>query len=286
MKCSIWQSILLGLLTVNSCLAQDKDAAEAWPKAEVGRPGRGVGNFGLGVGVDPIKYTKAELLKIAGIQEELGLSDQKLSKLKEAQAECKQEEARIYQRYQDETARLKQAGDREAELAYRRATLAHAGKLTREFERPLLKVLDPKQLKRLEQIQIRADGYGAFSIPEVTDRLGLSTDQEAAIAGCLKAGRTQALLAARSYREASTAAAELPADGQPARLNSADFLATATKAQAAVVEARSGTLREIRKVLTNAQQATFRNMVGPPFDFNKLSPIKGIKPAATRPDEI
>ena len=275
-------TILLG--STRASLAQEPEKPPVRGEVRVGQPGD-IDQLGLGVGVDSVQHSKSALLKIPAILDELKATDEQKDKLKAAEKQVKEGVAKRYQQIQDEKSRLKQQGDPAAEAAFRKQSLAYAGQLTRDFERPLLKVLDRNQLKRLEQIQIRADGYLAFAIADVTDRLGLTPDQETAIAECVAAGRKSARGAAWPYRQASNELARLPEDQKKVRLAGDEFQTSAAKTQSSVLEARSATLREIRKILTNAQQATFRNMVGPPFDFEPLSPIKPTKPPVARQQE-
>ena len=269
--------------------AQDSKEGAPAAKAEVGvgRPGAGVNQLGLGVGVDSKVYTKSELLAVPGILDELKVTDEQRERLKAAQGQAKREANRIYQKIQAGKAQLKAQGEDDAELAMHRQALGYVKQLTRDFEKPVLKVLDAKQVKRLEQIQVRADGFEAFDLPDVTGKLGLTPDQEAAIAECVRAGRTGARVAAFAYRQAAAEAAGLPEAERKAGLESADSLGRAERAQVGVLAARADTLREIRKVLTTAQQATYRNMLGPPFDFARLDPVRALKKAAPpAPDEF
>ena len=280
-----WSAIFWPLVIVAPGRAQVPAPPIAFPRAEVGRPGVGVHQFGLGLGVDPELHSKRELLKVPGILDELHATDEQRTRLKAAEVEAEREAKQIYQKIQDEKGRLQRDGEPGADRVFRQQTLDDARRLTRDFERPLLKILNPKQVKRLEQIQIRADGSEAFTVAEVTDRLGLTPDQEAAIAACVKAGHASARQAAAPYRQASTASSQLPEDQGQARRASEPFLATASRARSSVIAARSTTLRAIRDILTTAQQATFRNLAGPPFDFDQLDPVQRLKAATPGRDD-
>ena len=286
MRRTAWHAIALVCWMAAPGWAQDKGGPPAArPAVGVGRPGVGIAQLGLGVGVDPKVHTKSELLAIPGVLDELKVSDEQRERLKAALEKARREARRIYEEIQGGKAQLKQQGEEDAERALRLQSLGYVKQLTRDFEKPVLKVLDPKQAKRLEQIQVRADGFMAFDLPDVTGKLGLTPDQEADIAACVKAGRAGFLRAAPPYRRAAAESAKLPeADGKAAR-GSADFLATAERAQAGVLAARADAMREIRKVLTTAQQATYRNMLGPPFDFARLDPVRALKKAAAPPPD-
>jgi hypothetical protein len=68
---------------------------------------------------------------------------------------------------------------------------------------PLLTVLDGRQLARLQQLQLRADGPWALMRPEVQDRLRMSPEQVELANGIFKQGR-----------EAIAKSATLPADSK------------------------------------------------------------------------
>lgn len=263
--------------------AQDSKEGAPAAKAEVGvgQPGAGIGDLGIGVGVDPKYYTKSALLAVPGVLDELQATDEQRERLKPALEESRRESRRISGKIRSEMAQLKDQGGEDAARPLRLRSFDYAKRLTRDFEKPVLKVLDAKQVKRLEQIQVRADGYMAFDLPDVTGKLGLTPEQEAALAECIRAGRAGTHRAAFAYRQAAAGP-----DGKAAP-SSPELLATAERAQAGVLAARAETMREIRKVLTNAQQATYRNMLGPPFDFARLDPVRALKKAAPpAPDEF
>ena len=289
MRRTAWHAIALICWMAAPGWAQDvKDGAPpARAEVGVGRPGAGIDQLGLGVGVDPKGYTKSELLAVPGVLDELQVTDEQRERLKVAAGQAKRDANRIYEKIQGGKAQLKAQGEEDAELAMHRQALGYVKQLTRDFEKPVLKVLDAKQAKRLEQIQVRADGFLAFDLPDVTGKLGLTPDQEAAIAECVKAGRTSTRVAAFPYRQAAAESAGRPEGERKAARESTASLGIAERAQAGVLAARAETLREIRKVLTTAQQATYRNMLGPPFDFARLDPVRQLKQAAAPgPDEF
>ncbi len=236
----------------------------------------------LGVGVEPKMYSKRDLLKIPAVLDELKVTDDQREALKGAEKEDLLETKRLYQQIQQAKAQLKQGDDPAAEQAFRRETLNYAKKLTRSVEKPYLKVLDKKQAKRLEEIQIRADGYMAFERPDVLDRLGLTPEQAEAIDARVAASRRSVFAATAIAVSAATDSTTMSEEQKQALLATKDYQAEVEKVQARVIEARSAALREIRKLLTNPQQATFKNMAGEPFDFGKLNPVRD---GATVPPE-
>ena len=120
----------------------------------------------LGVGMEHRLYYKTQLLAMPEVLEELGLSVSQREKLKAAQVEQKKEFARLAQIIDKGNAEK----DPEAKQAFRQQSRAYGLTLTREDERPLLKVLTIEQQKRLEQIQLQADSYYAFQLPDFLDK--------------------------------------------------------------------------------------------------------------------
>ncbi len=246
-------------------------AQQVQQEATVVRSVRATGQ--LGVGVQPEFHYKRKLLKFPAILEELQVTDAQQEALKQADEEFTLAAKRLTRQIQQTREQLKQQGDPAAEQAFRLETLNYGKKLTQPTEKPFLKVLDRNQAKRLEQIQIRADGYMAFMRPDVLDRLGLTPDQETAIAALVAEARTQVFAAATIAVTPAHDFTTLPEEARQARFASPDYQAALAQVRTKVTDARTTALRAIREVLTKAQQATFKNMVGEPFDFRKLTAV-------------
>lgn len=104
----------------------------------------------------------AFLLQNEGVQKELNISDDQKTKLREAMEKVREDNKDIIAKGRDMT----------------REDFEKLGKASNEA---IAKVLDDKQMKRFRQIQLQAQGPGAFMIPDVQSKLKLSDDQKGKI---------------------------------------------------------------------------------------------------------
>lgn len=121
-----------------------------------------------------------------------------------------------------------------------------------EYNKEIAKILDPKQMARLKQLEIQRDGNRALGRPEVADQLKLTADQRSRIAAALQ-----------SEREAMRAAFQGFGNGGGNGMSDTDREAARAKFQ----EVRTGTDTKLSQVLTDAQKQQFKSMQGAAFTF-------------------
>lgn len=139
----------------------------------------------------------------------------------------------------------------EGEAAFRTATPQERRKLMEDMKAYVLKglndVLKPEQFKRFEQIEMQRAGLGLFGIPQIQDRLGLAEDQKA---------KVSAIVA-----EARNANRTVDIEAKDA--------ASAEKKHTEIKDKATG---QIFAVMTPAQQAAWKDMIGPPFVVPREAP--------------
>jgi hypothetical protein len=159
--------------------------ASAQPRGGQGRRGfggRGFGRFGAP------QTSKSALLGIEEVQTELGLSSEQKKQVNVLWADLR-EQARsgggggnfreLQNLSQEERAERFAAARKRAEDSRKQA------------EDKIAKILDAKQLQRLDQLQLQRDGLNAFNRPEIAKRLGLTDDQQAQMRKIRQAARPQ-----------------------------------------------------------------------------------------------
>jgi hypothetical protein len=127
------------------------------PKRKGGGFGGGFG-FGMGGG--------AGLLMNEGVQKELKLDSDQVSKAESIVRD-------VREKHQGDFAKLQDLDAQE-----RREKMAEIGRaMTSETNKALADVLKPEQMKRYRQIQLQQQGLTAFTEPDVQAKLKLSDDQ-------------------------------------------------------------------------------------------------------------
>ncbi len=154
-------------------------SAFAQPGGAGGRGGRGGGGFGMGG-----RQTAVTLAGNEAVQKELALTDDQIAKVKTLG-----EEARAELRPSGDFAGLRDLpeSERRTKMAEMMAKQAETSKAVAEKYKPkLAAVLDAKQVERLDQILVQAEGAQAYADPEVVKALKLTQDQQDKIASINK----------------------------------------------------------------------------------------------------
>jgi hypothetical protein len=233
----------------------------------------------LGPGVEAKIFSKDWLVMRPELQEELGLTATQIAKLKSAiddghEAAKARGQERMLMRIE-----LQKRGDAEALAALKKNDLARIYMLTSESEAPLLKILDPRQRSRLEQLQLQADGPMALRRPEIQRRLNMTPGQIEMIEEIVSEGREAMSQAATVPKGLLPGGPNFGAEDRKKLLESEKFRSTVQEKRAAVIRVRQAMSTRFEKQLTKKQRASFQKMLGDPFDFAKAWP----SPASSAP---
>ena len=252
---------------------EEKKAKPAEPK-ETSLYGTGL----LGVGMEHRLYYKTQLLTMPEVLEELGLSENQREKLKAAQAEQKKEFARIAQITQKANA-IK--NDPVAKQAFRQQSLSYVSSLTREDEKPLLKVLTPEQRKRLEQLQLQADSYCVFQLPDFLEQFDFLDIQLEEFKKLQSQARV-VVATAYSTKDQTVARYGTFSDEEKSKLSKSETFNQSIKSiHIKVREAREASLRQFLNVMDSNQRQKYKILLGKPFTFpSTFAPIS-IKPVGS-----
>jgi hypothetical protein len=136
-------------------------------------------------------------------------------------------------------------------------------------EANMLKVLEPAQRQRLDQLVYQADGPLAFTRPEFVAGLKLNEEQASAV---------QAIVAQGVVR--MKAASSIPIEWGPERRSFSiseleksmpeELKVYKRQSLQATLAARDETLQAIAGVLNARQRTSYRKAIGEPFDFAQL----------------
>jgi hypothetical protein len=186
------------------------------------------------------------LLANPGVKKEINLTDSQSNQVRKIVGE-------VLTKYQP---KLREAADREQLVKVGVESI----KETRQRVRKALPdILKPEQLKRLDQIQLQANGILAFKKSEVRDQLKLSVRQSLEIA---KIGADLKKEVDELLKDASVA----PVRRMPAALRQAQ-------------ERKESATRKAIEKLTEEQQKTWKEMNGEKFDFKLQLPLRrGVRP--------
>lgn len=212
-----------------------------------GAGGRGRGGFG-GFGGPQSVVTLAQN---AAVQKELAVTEDQIAKLKTLGEEARAEMAPAGGGTDFAALRDLPEEERRAKLAELGAKRAEAArKVVEKFKPKLAEVLDAKQVERLNQIALQAQGTGAYSDPEVVAGLKISKEQQEKFAAVLKEyGEKQREMFTRGGGGAA-------AGGEDPRAKFRELTAARDK--------------ELAAVLTADQTTKFEKMKGKEFDVAAL----------------
>lgn len=203
----------------------------------------------------PMPIPLQRLLQRDVVQEELKLT----------QAERSQQTA-LLTRYREKAEELRRKNP--GQEALQAALTPLLDELRREFQESLR----PEQWERLNQIQLQAAGPFAFASPDVQSKLNMSKERVSQVEVILNAGWKEMQDALRI--PIKIAPRERPRTPQAARelLSSPEFQRAIEKARIASQDARAAILKRITSLLSEEQNGTFQEMLGEPFDVEKLRP--------------
>jgi hypothetical protein len=191
-------------------------ASQVWAQPE----GRGRGRGGAGFGFDLVGIALQK-----PVSEELKLSDDQITRLKEL----------------GEPERRGEGGSRE-ERQKKRMEAAQAR------EKKVAEILEPAQLKRLKEIGLQSLGVRAFSIPRLVADLNLTEDQQDKIR--------------KITEESAFDLGKMMRSGELAEGDS-DEIKAANKAKIAKVN--DAAMEKVVALLTSEQQAKWKELLGEPF---------------------
>ncbi|HEY2159470.1 MAG TPA: hypothetical protein VGH33_27840 [Isosphaeraceae bacterium] len=256
---------------------------------------------GLGSGMAQFGLGKAMLLSTPAVQKELKLSDEQKKALKEWEDGLRKRGETMFRR-QAQAAEPADANNpgQPGEAAQAQqggppnplAMLEMVTTLVREGESSLAKVLDKRQLARLNQIALQMEGVAALARPEVAEAIYLSPEQVAEIQEILNGAKGQQMglfvrqgLAMRDRRDAAPDAAKPQSAVARPDETKDDPEAQAKRRQAQRERMRAEFTRfrdssdqiqdaataKILRVLDKTQRGRFEKLLGEPFDPAKLA---------------
>jgi Spy/CpxP family protein refolding chaperone len=157
-----------GLLILVGFLGAALLACEAQAQPGGGGPGggmRGMGGMGGGMGGGNMALT---LLLNEKVQKELELVDDQITKIKAVQTESQTAMREVF-------SSIPQDASQEERMTKMRELMTKSQENTKK---KLAEILLPKQLERLQQLQIQAEGAQALSNPDVVKALDITSDQQ------------------------------------------------------------------------------------------------------------
>jgi hypothetical protein len=214
----------------------------------------------LGRGVDPLPMPLQVLIDIAAVRDELKLTDEQIKRLVISSEELSRHRQLLRQVRRD---RLRKPDETDALLAAVKSQIADA-------EAAKLNILDARQRHRLDQIQFQIEGPMAFGNPDFRAQLDLDKAQS------LKVGAIVARGFAVMQETSAVPFGWKPGDAPLTRerieaiLETREFKAETEKCRVATLKARAETMNEIEAALSDTQRASYRRMLGEPFDLAKL----------------
>ncbi len=221
-----------GLLVLGGLLATALLVADAQAQPPGGRGGRGRGMMGgPGFGL----MMQLNLVTNADVQKDLDVVDDQKTKLNDLVSQQRTAMQDLFQSMQD----LSQE-ERQAKMQ----------KFQEDFQKKLADILLPKQVDRLKQIQLQAEGPMALNNPDVVKALNLTDDQKEKFKTINEEAQTKNQEALQGLR------------GQEFR----------TKMQ----ELNKDLMDKLLAVLTPDQTAQFDKMKGAKVDFDLSTIMRGM----------
>jgi hypothetical protein len=152
------------------------------------------------------------------------------------------------------------------------AMRANFEKLQQETDDAIAKVLNPRQLERLKQIELRRDGPAAFAKQEIAEKLNLSPDQVESVQMVLNQMRQTQRERFQELRrnDAGNGNGGFDREAMKQRRDSPESKAQMAKLQQDSEKLRSQALQEMTQILRRKQRETYNRMLGKAFDLSKL----------------
>jgi hypothetical protein len=223
------------------------------------------------------------LILLPSVQDELELSKAQRERIATLDRESRETSDRLMQEYRANLPPPDQVDPQTGQTMQQQMMSARES-IRNQSETATIKVLQPRQRVRLDQVQLQAEGPIAFTRPEVLERLNLSPDRIETIQEIVARGREQ------MWATSAVPLGVQPGDGPPtpdrsrALFESEQFKAEAAKSRGATLKARDATMQAIARVLTKGQRATYRKMLGEPFDLAKLQGEGTASATETKPE--
>jgi hypothetical protein len=265
------------------------------PLGDTARFTRMGGWGGMGSGMAQFGMAKAMLLMTPAVQKELKLTDGQIKSLKDWGDGLRKRGESMFRRQ----AQGGNAGDPNAPAdrppgppdgppPNPMAMIEMISSITREGESGLAKILDKKQLTRLNQIALQMEGVAALARPEVAEAIYLSPEQVEQIQEILNDAKAQQIgnfvrqgFAMRGRPGANPDAAKTqpgeakpddPEDQAKRRQAQRERMRTEfTKFRDSSDQIHDATTAKILRVLDKKQRGRFEKLLGEPFDPSKLS---------------
>ena len=214
-------------------------------------------------GLMPTEYSLIFLLDNHAIVDELVLNESQMAKLnkikKQNQEKITEYRSQMEAKMQNavEAGNIDERNGLEAERRERTAALRDDADnlLTKE-------VLTSKQVKRLSQIRLQAEGSKAFDRSEVRQNLALSEEQISEI-GLIKLDGVKLLQESAYMTKGSRKNVPNKADEKEKK----SYQEAVNKTVDNMAVARSKTMRAIEQTLLKSQRVKYQEMIGEPFDF-------------------
>jgi hypothetical protein len=218
------------------------------------QPGGGLGGFGGG---GPVS-----LVNNKAVQEEIKLSEEQTTKLKDWAKEFKTTSDKIRT---DEGVEFGKGGGGFGKVEPEQQAKRDAAnaKISKEAYKQLGDVLKKEQLERVKQIERQQLGLNAFTNAEVVDTLKLTDSQKASVKGITADFD-------KERREIMTEAG-VGGGGKGGKGGKGNFDFTKfQEAQTKVTKVQKEYTAKIVDVLEDGQKKTWKELVGEPFDLTKL----------------
>jgi beta-lactamase regulating signal transducer with metallopeptidase domain len=133
-------------------------------------------------------------------------------------------------------------------------------------EKAILRLLQPRQLARMEQIKLQMDGPLAFLRPDVQRKLNMDPAQVELIVELVVQGREDLVKSATIPLS--------PEAADPEQLNklheSKDFQDKMRQARRSAQKVGRGVMQQVETLLRKGQLATYRKMLGEPYDVTNM----------------
>ncbi len=145
----------------------------------------------------------------------------------------------------------------------------------KQYEASIMKILDPKQRKRLMEIVYQMDGPRVMTRPDFVSKLNLQEDQQEHVQSVLQelqGAQRQLMTASRNNGPQF-----LDANGRPDRQKMREYMqskegqAQREKDQKARAKLNDLALTTMTKILSNSQRNTFKKMIGAKFDVRSIT---------------
>jgi hypothetical protein len=213
------------------------------------------------------------LVREPAVQDELKLSDKQKEKLRDLNSTIDDKRRTAFQSSMRDM--MNNGGPGPVDPATREMMARTQAELRTENEQALAQILEPKQTARLKQIALQQEGLLAVTREEIADKINLSIPQREAIHEILDQMREAQMEHARSLTGGTgvmmVQAKGDPKDGPPRP--DKETMERIQKLHEGREKIQKSAVQQINKLLSKKQGASFKKLMGEPFDFSKLSAV-------------